>query len=182
MLLGFGVVFVLTGEIQNNVNAGYGTCPNGQYNTAITTTTLNCYPPTLNAYTYVNNSQVSTTSSSLIQVGMKISYTPDTSTIYVSGIAGAQTNILTCGVGEQIDYGTGSAPGQGHAQTGTLIGNVVSIIPATTGIQISIPLDGAVSGLIAGTTYWFDIALRALPGGSCGTATFSTTTLVFLSV
>jgi hypothetical protein len=42
MLLGFGVVFVLTGEIQNNVNAGYGTCPSNQYATAITTTTLNC--------------------------------------------------------------------------------------------------------------------------------------------
>ena len=173
-----------TTTVQTQITSN--SCPASQLGHSINATGfLGCQYPTNNAYTYVNNSQVSTTHgvTTPVQVGMKISYTPTTSSIYVSASAGGQTNLISCGISEQLDYGTGPAPGQGAAQTGTLIGDAASFFFTYTGNQYNIPLLGLVTGLTPGTTYWFDIAFSSAPGaGGCGTATWSTATVVFLSV
>ena len=66
----------------------------------------------------------------------------------------------------QIRYGTGTAPVNGAAVTGTVAGSVVAIILTgyTANDRIPIALVGHVSGLTVGTAYWLDIAITTSSG------------------
>lgn len=75
------------------------------------------------------------------------------------------------GYGMQIRYGTGAAPAQGAAATGTAvgIGSIVSVAPGG-GDQSTLNCSYFLSGLTVGTTYWADLGVYAITGG---TATFA---------
>jgi hypothetical protein len=65
----------------------------------------------------------------------------------------------------QINYGTGTAPTNGAANTGTS-GGSTSGFTATNASSWSSSLDGIVTGLTVGTTYWFDM-LGTASSGNC---------------
>lgn len=73
------------------------------------------------------------------------------------------------GNGLRFYYGTGAAPSNGAATTGTQIGSTMGVTCATAGGSTPFPMSIIVTGLTPGTAYWFDIALNA---GS-GTASIS---------
>jgi hypothetical protein len=93
--------------------------------------------------------------------------TPILSTRVLFTVSGQMAN-ATAGDGATIDlrYGTGTAPINGAAVTGTLVGiaqTATSISAAQkSGFSISYPI----TGLTIGTAYWFDISLKVVTGGT----------------
>jgi hypothetical protein len=64
-----------------------------------------------------------------------------------------------------LAYGTGAAPSNGAAATGTTIGNALRV--GYIGDYSTLPMVGYVTGLTPNTTYWFDLQIKSLNGGSC---------------
>jgi len=71
-------------------------------------------------------------------------------------------------------YGTGTAPSEGAAATGTywVAGQQGQMTSATSDAQASVTVEGLLA-LTPGATYWFDLAFKAQGGGTC--YLFSTT-------
>jgi hypothetical protein len=57
----------------------------------------------------------------------------------------------------KVYFGTGTAPSNGAATTGTQIANVVLIDEASAGFHYPVTNGGIVTGLTPGTAYWFDL-------------------------
>ena len=70
----------------------------------------------------------------------------------------------------QLRYGTGSAPANAASLTGTAVGGLVQFIASTTAEKVPFAVQAVVTGLTASTTYWIDVGLAAITGG---TATIS---------
>ena len=113
-----------------------------------------------------------TTSATLVMMGVggTVAYTPTSSGKVVISVSGALTMATT--IGNSIlggRYGTGTAPINGAAVTGTRWGNAadMNIRAVTTGVNggIAWSLDDILS-LTANTAYWFDIALSSSAGGT----------------
>lgn len=68
----------------------------------------------------------------------------------------------------KVFFGTGTAPINGAAITGTQIGNSVGLDEPASANQLQMANGGIITGLTPGTAYWFDLSLAA----SSGTATF----------
>jgi len=69
----------------------------------------------------------------------------------------------------QMSFGSGSAPANAAAASGTVFGSApVQMITSAGGGAQSIPFTatGIATGLVASTTYWFDIQLAAITGGT----------------
>lgn len=111
-----------------------------------------------------------TTSTSLVMMGLGIYFTPETSGRVLIIAVGQLVN-STAGKGVQgnIHTGTGTAPVNGAASTGTSRGvsTAWSDVPATS---ITFILVGLATGLTPNTQYWVDLAVEAI---SSGTATVS---------
>jgi hypothetical protein len=58
----------------------------------------------------------------------------------------------------QLRYGTGTAPTAGAADTGTAAGSIVQFVPTGASARAPFSLSAIITGLTAGTTYWFDVA------------------------
>ncbi len=80
---------------------------------------------------------------------------------------GAITNNTASGGGDvQLRFGTGTAPSNQSASTGTSVGGALPGSGAIAGQFIPYTLPNIVTGLTPGTQYWFDVALLALTGGT----------------
>lgn len=93
--------------------------------------------------------------------------------IIISGQA--ENNTGDDGFKFDIRYGTGTAPSNGNALTGTVVGSTVTGSSVASSTTTSVPImpfshQGIVTGLTAGTAYWIDLGIYAVTGG---TATFS---------
>lgn len=93
--------------------------------------------------------------------------------VTVSGIV--SNSVAADGCALTAIYGTGAAPTNGTAVTGTGIGDAVSISPLS-GTQTFVS-QGYVAGLSVSTTYWIDVGFSAITGGTC---TLSAVTIVAL--
>jgi hypothetical protein len=66
-----------------------------------------------------------------------------------------------------IGYGTGVAPVNGGAVSGTAVGSTLVMTNATAANnKIPFSIHGVVTGLTVGTTYWIDLALGTITGGT----------------
>jgi hypothetical protein len=112
--------------------------------------------------------------------GMGATITPDfTGRISVNYNANLVTTDTAAGDGISLEfyYGTGAAPSNGAATTGTLVSigpnppNIVWTLSSTAiAADVSVPVSKSfiVAGLTLGTTYWFDAAAEAI--GATGTS------------
>lgn len=66
----------------------------------------------------------------------------------------------------QLRYGTGTAPSNGAALTGTTIGNATTSAIGTANQTYEISCSGIVSNLKIGTEYWFDLSNASYIGGT----------------
>lgn len=76
------------------------------------------------------------------------------------------STVVADGIQYQISYGTGSAPLNGNVLTGTQVGEVQTFVAANTvtatDVNIPFSLSAIITGLVIGTTYWIDLAQRAV--------------------
>jgi hypothetical protein len=112
-----------------------------------------------------------TASTSAVMMGLAGTITPNAGgnvQIMINGDFG--NSVATDGGTLQIAYGTGAAPANGAAATGTVLGGVVKATSATAGARVPFCLIGYVTGLLGGTAYWIDVQLAAVTGGNANIA------------
>jgi hypothetical protein len=117
-----------------------------------------------------------TTSTTGVHAGLAVAFTPKTSGVALIIISGQGTN----GNGDNgykgaIRYGTGAAPANGAALTGTQVGGTIGgscvVSSSATGTVVNpFSRQAIVTGLTIGTAYWIDLEQAAVTGG---TATFT---------
>lgn len=111
-----------------------------------------------------------TTSTTGVMMGIAVSITPKNSgTIMFIVTANIKNSVAADGFVVKGRFGTGTAPNNGDADTGTVFGNTNgSVATRTTGAGdfLFVKTQGIVSGLIPGTAYWIDINLAAITGGT----------------
>lgn len=121
-----------------------------------------------------------TTSSTGLMMGLNASITPNKSGCIGMFIQGSVANtLLGNGAIIQMRYGTGTAPTNGAALTGTTIG--AQSVMANPSLTLLVPgigtfgCNGVVTGLTLGTTYWVDVSLARLTGGTATITNVSVT-------
>lgn len=125
----------------------------------------------LNSYQTTPSDPSTTTSGTGVMMGLAGTITPTKSgklLILVSG--DTDNNTLGAGTLVQIRYGTGTAPSNGAALTGTAVGGLVrntnpNLLGLLPGVS-SFSLNAAPSGLTLGTAYWIDISLARVTSGT----------------
>lgn len=109
----------------------------------------------------------STTSATKVMMGLAVAYTPRSAgivSVNVTGYLQIATALQVCTVGGR--FGTGAAPVNGVAVTGTVFGAGAdpSVQPPAVGAPCAVALTDLLT-LTPGTTYWLDLCL-AVPGGA----------------
>lgn len=121
------------------------------------------------------NPSAGTSSATFVMMGLAIAFTPkENGSIMVICAINASINASASTSGTQIQamFGTGTAPVNGAAVTGTVIGVLGEVTRyAATNKNLCFGLNGIVTGLTVGTTYWFDYAVKEL--GGTGTSTLT---------
>jgi hypothetical protein len=140
---------------------------------ASTTTAFDSFP--LNASLTSPANPTGTASTAGVMAGFKVPFTPAYSgklLIYVYGRMG--NNTANGYGGSSLYYGTGTAPNNGAAVTGTVASQPQYSANGAAANQIFNFSLGCYIALVKGTTYWFDLTQVA-----AGTGTFSLYNVVF---
>ena len=115
------------------------------------------YRGTMTGYTPAN--PASTTSTTLVMAGLALPYTPAVSGIVrVQLVGGGKTATAAAGISIGLRYGTGTAPANGDAVTGTSFGDGQYFGAPSTAFNAQFALNGIISGLTPGTPVWVDVA------------------------
>lgn len=116
-----------------------------------------------------------TTSATAVMMGLAGTITPTTGIRAHFAAMGQMANsVISDGATVQLRYGTGTAPTNGAAVTGTQVGAAQTMTSLVAAMRSGFSIGGSVSGLAPGTAYWFDIAILAV---TAGTATVTGVTL-----
>ena len=112
-----------------------------------------------------------TTSTSAVMMGLGLTFSPNSSGIFTAHIDGQMKNATTTdGCFAYIVIGHGTAPSNGAAEPGGSINVTQASLHLPTGTATQFSQSGMVasgSALSQGTTYWMDLALGAVTGGTC---------------
>lgn len=123
-------------------------------------------------------SPTGTTSLTAVMLGLGLTVTPvNQPRLDLRVTAQIGNTTAADGVTVQVRYGTGTAPANGDAVTGTAVGASQTFTAATAGATTGVTLGGVVTGLTLGTAYWVDVAIQATTGGTAS-ATGVTATAV----
>jgi hypothetical protein len=76
------------------------------------------------------------------------------------------STIANDGASYQFRYGTGTAPINGAAATGTLLGSSPGVIATVNNQEYPFNLTLTITGLTPGTAYWMDLGVAATLGGT----------------
>jgi hypothetical protein len=118
-----------------------------------------------------------TTSTSAVMMGLAAAFTPTQSgRLMIWVVMTATNNTLLDGILVQLKSGTGTAPANGDAATGTNRGSSKSFTAPVAGSVTELVIIAAIAGLTLNTALWFDLAVNAVTGG---TATVSSISLMF---
>lgn len=116
-----------------------------------------------------------TTSATLVHMGLALSFTPTGTRMKISITGRLRSSGAGASITSQMAYGTGTAPVNGAAQTGTLLGASISAVEPT-GVNTAyfpVTMIYVATGLTPGTTYWVDVCLST-SGGTAIIANLST--------
>ena len=103
----------------------------------------------------------------MMGLGSTVSFTP-TRTGKIMIILSGDTDNATNGRGVNIQmrYGTGAAPANGAALTGTTVGTLIRMVNQNSNEIFPFTLNGIVSGLSVSTAIWVDISLASTGAGT----------------
>lgn len=122
---------------------------------------------TPNVYQASPANPTGTTSTTGVMQGLAGSLTPNYSGVIEVTINGLYANNNSAsGAKFQIRYGTGSAPANGAALTGTTAGALLAPTNLNNSSVYPFSTTAIVSGLTPGTAYWIDISLAAIAAGT----------------
>jgi len=129
-------------------------------------------------------------SATLVALGCANTYRPrQTGRVLVIMTAVCANGTTTDGFAYNLYFGTGAAPANNDAVSGTAICSLQTVTSVvTSALSQSVALHGVVTGLVAdsvnslgatvaGTTYWFDVMFQQITGG---TVTFTNVNLSVL--
>jgi hypothetical protein len=113
-----------------------------------------------------------TTNTTGVMMGLAGAITPGTSGTVLVTICGQMGNTVSGdGCKYQIRYGTGSAPANAAALTGTAVGPQPNpIFFPTPSYTSPFSITAVITGLTPGTAYWIDLTLAAVTGGTASVA------------
>lgn len=107
-------------------------------------------------------------------MGLAGAITPTSTGKVLINISGTSSNdTLLDGASMQIRTGTGTAPANGAALTGTAQGGKVRSNTAVSGELIPFALNAIVTGLTLNTAVWIDVGLAAITGGTASISDIS---------
>lgn len=135
------------------------------------------YPASNASFSGTPSNPTGTTSSTakMMGLGSTCTITPATTGRVQFNIIGTAENSTSGKVtAVQVYYGTGTAPTNGAAATGTPIGNGVGSSVNLANYQTPFNVGELITGLSPGTAYWFDAGVNA--ANASGTATIINTT------
>ncbi len=116
-----------------------------------------------------------TTSTSGAMAGLAGSFTPTATgkvLILISGDIRNSGN--NDGAKAQIRYGTGAAPSNAAALTGSAVGGAVQYLNTSNNtVRTPFALNAVVTGLTIGTAYWLDIGQYAVTAGTASISNVS---------
>lgn len=114
-------------------------------------------------------------------MGLAGSITPVVTGRILITVCGTMFNptAIADGAKVQLRTGTGSAPANGDALTGTTAGSLQQYVAATIAERAPFSLTALVSGLTLSVATWIDVSLAAITGG---TATISDVSLTAVEV
>lgn len=103
-----------------------------------------------------------------VMMGLAASVTPVFNGVVLVIISGTIFNGSGVGDGAnvQIRYGTGAAPANGAAATGTAAGGLVKYVASTVAGKVPFSLNAILTGLTVATAYWVDVTLAATTAGT----------------
>lgn len=122
-----------------------------------------------------------TTNTTGKMMGLAGAITPAASGRILVIISGDITNNNALGGAKALlKYGTGAAPSNGDAPSGTSLGSQVSLslVPAANTTE-PFTVQGIATGLSVGTAYWVDLDLAAITAGTASVADLSVTIMEF---
>lgn len=114
-------------------------------------------------------------------MGLAGSFTPAiTGRMLLIATGNIASSAAADGAATQLTYGTGSAPANAAALTGTAVGSIVQITTAgTNASKYPFCVMALVTGLTPATTYWLDLRLKAI---TAGTASVTSVTLIAIEL
>lgn len=107
-----------------------------------------------------------TTSTSLVHMAVGGTLTPTRSPRALLCLSGQGSNSGANSITVQLRYGTGTAPVNGAAATGTAVGAAQILGGVTADERSGFAWAVPVSGLSIGTAYWIDVAVKANIAGT----------------
>lgn len=117
-----------------------------------------------------------TTSATAVMMGLGAAITPFSTGRVLLLISGS---IFNLGIGQgakaQLSYGTGAAPTNGAALTGTQVGGAPPFVSGTVADKVPFMLNAVVSGLTKKTPIWVDLAVSAQTAGTATVSDLSVT-------
>lgn len=121
------------------------------------------------AGTWTSAAPTGTTSATAVMMGLggTATLTPNTSTrLHITVSFQAANNTVNDGITCDLRYGTGAAPTNGAAVTGTLVGIAQTRTSLVAADRAGMTFSGVITGLTQGTAYWFDVSALAVTGGT----------------
>ncbi len=114
-----------------------------------------------------NLNPTGTTSTTGLMMGLAGAITPVLyGKVFVTICGTIANNTIGDGTKVQIRYGTGSAPANAAALTGTTIGPLQTYVNSVATVTVPFSVSGVITGLTLGTAYWIDVGLAAITGGT----------------
>ena len=131
-------------------------------------------PAGVNFIPATQNPAGTTSTGAAVMMGLGVGSPAWVATPVISGrflvIATGQlaNNTASDGAAVNIRWGLGTPPANGAALTGTQIGGAALLTGNAGSAALAVPfcLVGIITGLTPGVAVWFDLALRALTGGT----------------
>jgi hypothetical protein len=112
-----------------------------------------------------NPTSTTSTTGVMMGLGSTIKLTPTKTGRFLVMIEGqGNVSVATASFTVGLRYGTGSAPANAAALTGTLIGQTIPGWSDVVNSNTPFALGGVVTGLTVGTQYWFDLSLAVSTG------------------
>jgi hypothetical protein len=114
-----------------------------------------------------NYNPTGSASTTYVMMGLALSLAPEVATGAWITADGQITNSANNGETDVVVcYGTGTAPANGAAQTGTIVGQPARYKSTAANDFVPFSLTSLITGLTSGTTYWIDLAVKAVGGGT----------------